>query len=346
MKFHRDVLAAHALFGGDLVGMQRRYDATVGNAGEAAAWQNIATLSNPEALVVVDDATVERACDAFTSTWADEESFAKAHYRKNMRAALSAALVAAPPAPTSAVDTEEALMAIGEELGLTSVTAYNCIDAIRWMRSALASTSAPTVVDEPVAHAEYLMGLIESYVSAKRREQEAGRRTFVEAERQSEAAKHAIAAALSAQAVPAPMGGAGELVKALTPKMAEAGRAKLVELGYEGVDFTDAQQVYLAMRDAALNPETPAAPEVAWLIERKFPADGLQPPETRWYAENRLGFHWWTPTAAMAKRFTSKADVEAFNAYLMIDSDPTISITEHVFIAALPEAPAAPVGEP
>ncbi|MER8604806.1 hypothetical protein NKH48_13730 [Mesorhizobium sp. M1233] len=118
----------------------------------------------------------------------------------------------AQPAPTSAVDTEEALMAIGEELGLTSVTAYNCIDAIRWMRSALASTSAPTVVDEPVAHAEYLMGLIESYVSAKRREQEAGRRTFVEAERQSEAAKHAIAAALSAQAVPAPMGGAGEMV--------------------------------------------------------------------------------------------------------------------------------------
>ncbi|MER8754138.1 hypothetical protein NKH69_00440 [Mesorhizobium sp. M0976] len=254
MKFHRDVLAAHALFGGDLVGMQRRYDATVGNAGEAAAWQNIATLSNPEApaapvawrvrerpgfewglvrtdpdrdphfhcwekqplfatpalvatppaptsavdgemvkalewklrssafsdewkantvvgrydvgivthgfmairrsvedgqdedtilaenvaedeakaaaqadyearirsalapatlsnpeaLVVVDDATVERACDAFTSTWADEESFAKAHYRKNMRAALSAALVAAPPAPTSAGDGEEA----------------------------------------------------------------------------------------------------------------------------------------------------------------------------------------------------------------------------------------------
>ncbi|MER8604804.1 hypothetical protein NKH48_13720 [Mesorhizobium sp. M1233] len=49
MKFHRDVLAAHAQFGGDLEGMQRRYDASVGNSGEALAWQNIATLSNPEA---------------------------------------------------------------------------------------------------------------------------------------------------------------------------------------------------------------------------------------------------------------------------------------------------------
>ncbi|MER8540305.1 hypothetical protein NKH17_12700 [Mesorhizobium sp. M1334] len=95
----------------------------------------------------------------------------------------------------------------------------------------------------------------------------------------------------------------------------------------------------------AANPEAPAGRTVAWLIERKFPADGLSTPETRWYAENRLGFHWWTPTAAMAKRFTSKADVEAFNAYLMIDTDPTISITEHVFFGSLPEAPAAPVVE-
>ncbi|MER9665495.1 hypothetical protein [Mesorhizobium sp. M0203] len=95
----------------------------------------------------------------------------------------------------------------------------------------------------------------------------------------------------------------------------------------------------------AANPEAPAGRTVAWLIERKFPADGLSAPETRWYAENRLGFHWWTPTAAMAKRFTSKADVEAFNAYLMIDTDPTISITEHVFFGSLSEAPAAPVGE-
>ncbi|MER8602842.1 hypothetical protein NKH48_03470, partial [Mesorhizobium sp. M1233] len=69
----------------------------------------------------------------------------------------------------------------------------------------------------------------------------------------------------------------GEMVKALTPKMAEAGRAKLVELGYEGVDFTDAQKVYLAMRDAALNPETPAAQvggamNVGGVIQRQFDA--------------------------------------------------------------------------
>lgn len=75
---------------------------------------------------------------------------------------------------------------------------------------------------------------------------------------------------------------------------------------------------------------------IAWLIERKFPADYLQPPEIRWYAENNLGFHWWTPTAHMAKQFASKADAEAFQAYLLIESDPSISITEHVFIAKEP----------
>lgn len=41
-----------------------------------------------------------------------------------------------------------------------------------------------------------------------------------------------------------------ELV-AITPRMAEAGKAKLIELGYEGVEFTDAQKVYLAMLEAS-----------------------------------------------------------------------------------------------
>ena len=76
----------------------------------------------------------------------------------------------------------------------------------------------------------------------------------------------------------------------------------------------------------------PDTRQIAWLIERKFAADGLQPAETRWYAENALGFHWWTPTAHMATRFASKAEAKAFPAYQMIASDPTISVTEHVFI--------------
>ncbi|MER9875619.1 hypothetical protein [Mesorhizobium sp. M0195] len=67
----------------------------------AALYLAPATLSNLEAPAVVDDASIERACEAFTSTWADEEPFVKAHYQKNMRAALSAALVATPPAPAS-----------------------------------------------------------------------------------------------------------------------------------------------------------------------------------------------------------------------------------------------------
>jgi hypothetical protein len=49
------------------------------------------------------DAMMERACEAFTSTWADEEPFAKAHYRKNMRAALSAALASQPAVEGEAV---------------------------------------------------------------------------------------------------------------------------------------------------------------------------------------------------------------------------------------------------
>lgn len=44
---------------------------------------------------VVDDAAVERACMAFDSGWVEQEPPFKEHYRKNMRAALTAVLVPA-----------------------------------------------------------------------------------------------------------------------------------------------------------------------------------------------------------------------------------------------------------
>lgn len=47
------------------------------------------------------------------------------------------------------------------------------------------------------------------------------------------------------------------------------------------------------------------------------------------------GFHWWTETAAEAKRFATIAEAEAFPAYQMIASDPTISLTEHVFLGSI-----------
>jgi hypothetical protein len=93
-----------------------------------------------------------------------------------------------------------------------------------------------------------------------------------------------------------------------------------------------------AALDAALSAGT-ATPggekrEVAWLIERKDYAGYTGP---HWYAENvDGGWHWWTPAASDAKRFASKAEAEAYPAYQMIASDPTISITEHVFLEANP----------
>lgn len=74
-----------------------------------------------------------------------------------------------------------------------------------------------------------------------------------------------------------------------------------------------------------------ASHEAAWLIERN---NGDQP--RSWYAEKENGWHWWTTTAHEAKRFASKADAEAFPAYQMIASDPTINITEHVFMGRQP----------
>ena len=40
----------------------------------------------------------------------------------------------------------------------------------------------------------------------------------------------------------------------LTPRMALAGKQKLLDLGYEGVEFTDAQSVFLAMVEASPSP--------------------------------------------------------------------------------------------
>ncbi|MER9768910.1 Lar family restriction alleviation protein [Mesorhizobium sp. M0189] len=89
-------------------------------------------------------------------------------------------------------------------------------------------------------------------------------------------------------------------------------------------------------------PEAPASREVAWLIERKDASLFQQP---HWYYEQPDGWHSWRPNAHEAKRFATKAEADAYPAYQMIASDPTISTTEHVFIGSLPEAPAAPVGE-
>ena len=66
-----------------------------------------------------------------------------------------------------------------------------------------------------------------------------------------------------------------------------------------------------------------------WLIERNN-SDG--PPT--WYIEDATGWHYWTPVAIDAKRFTTRGEAEAFPSYQMIASDPDISITEHSIIAA------------
>lgn len=74
---------------------------------------------------------------------------------------------------------------------------------------------------------------------------------------------------------------------------------------------------------------------VAWLIERQDRhVYGYLP---HWYAEREDdGWHWWTDDATEAKRFETKAEAEAYPAYQQIASDPTISLTEHVFLAASP----------
>lgn len=79
--------------------------------------------------------------------------------------------------------------------------------------------------------------------------------------------------------------------------------------------------------------------EVAWLIERKRDADW---PHPRWYAENDKGFHWWTALATEAKQFATEAEAGTFPAYQMIAGDPTISITEHVFLGS--DSPALEAG--
>ncbi|WP_192246153.1 hypothetical protein [Mesorhizobium silamurunense] len=77
---------------------------------------------------------------------------------------------------------------------------------------------------------------------------------------------------------------------------------------------------------------TEAMRETGWLIERKYPVNSIGTTEPRWYAERPNGDHWWTPVPNDAKRFASRAEAEAYPAYQMIASDPSISITEHVWI--------------
>lgn len=89
-----------------------------------------------------------------------------------------------------------------------------------------------------------------------------------------------------------------------------------------------------AVIDKAFAERFGATDQTCWLIERKFGTEGRGTTQPLWYAENDREWHWWEPNAADAKRFASKAEAEAFPAYKMIASDPTISITEHVFMAA------------
>ena len=77
---------------------------------------------------------------------------------------------------------------------------------------------------------------------------------------------------------------------------------------------------------------------VAWLIERK---GDNEHPGPLWYAESAGGWHEWVSVASDAKRFSTKAEAEAFPAYRMIAANPDISVTEHVFLAA--RAPLASV---
>lgn len=45
-----------------------------------------------------------------------------------------------------------------------------------------------------------------------------------------------------------------QMMPRITPRMAMAGREKLEELGYEDVEFTDAQEVFMAMMSARVKP--------------------------------------------------------------------------------------------
>lgn len=76
------------------------------------------------------------------------------------------------------------------------------------------------------------------------------------------------------------------------------------------------------------HPELTARP-TAWLIERNDDAVFQCP---HWYHEEPSGWHWWTPRAHEAKQFATRSDAEAFPAYRMISGDPSISLTEHVFM--------------
>jgi hypothetical protein len=76
-----------------------------------------------------------------------------------------------------------------------------------------------------------------------------------------------------------------------------------------------------------------------WLIERH---DGGVFQRPHWYHEEPSGWHWWTKDANLAKQFASKEEAEAYPAYLMVASDPTISVTEHLFFSDSEFQAAAP----
>lgn len=82
----------------------------------------------------------------------------------------------------------------------------------------------------------------------------------------------------------------------ITPRMARAGKAKMVELGYEGIEFPDAQRIYLAMH-AESDQATRIANLERDLAEARaaltFYRDGWRPK-----THNRPGLT-WHPTEAL-----------------------------------------------
>lgn len=90
-----------------------------------------------------------------------------------------------------------------------------------------------------------------------------------------------------------------------------------------------------ALSGSGVRPALPLKEEVereaVWLIERKGWGDN----EPHWYAENGTGWHRWTKVAADAKRFASKSEAEAYSAYQQIADDPSITLTEHIFLSRL-----------
>lgn len=72
--------------------MKKAQDATYAMRGRLRLMDDAALTAALDSVSAPLDTDVEAACHAFTSDWVDLDEYAKEHYRKNMRAALLAAL--------------------------------------------------------------------------------------------------------------------------------------------------------------------------------------------------------------------------------------------------------------